>query len=404
MENARSRTIARYALTLVLALPLLAPVGQAAAADHGDAPLQANDRQGDIGDTFFFLDPNDNSRAVLAMTVQGFITPGEAVNFGFFDQRIRYRFELETTGDAKPDHFIHFAFTEKTLSGATAQTATVTSTFFEPITGAPTTVATLSAAPGARTITPAAGMLFFAGIVDDPFFFDIPGFGRFVASVNGGAPNASLLSRGRDTFAGYNTLAIALTIPVAQLQALLEQGVTAVGLNSVTFRPTSSKITLKKPGKKVPVKQRIDRAGNPAVNVALIPFGRKNEFNKSTTEDDAKGLFVGDIAATLQKFGTNQTNIGVLAEVAVTNGDFLHLNLTTANTGPGGGDNVGAGFANGRRLKDDVIDIILTIVNNGAALGDSVPANDIPLLDNFPFFAFPHQPRDPGVIDDLTRN
>jgi hypothetical protein len=403
MEVTRGRTALRRVLLLALVLSLIALVRQASAADHGDAPLQANDRQGDIGDTYFFLDPNDNTRVILAMTVQGFIVPGEAVNFGFFDQRVRYRFELETTGDAKPDHFVHFAFSEKTLSGATAQTATVTSTFFEPFTG-PTTVATLTAAPGARTITPAGGALFFAGIVDDPFFFDIPGFARFVSSVNGGVPNPSVLTRGRDTFAGYDTLAIALSLPVAQLQALLEPGVTAVGLNSVTFRPTSAKISLKKPGKKVAFKQRIDRAGNPAVNVALIPFGRKNEFNKATTEDDAKGVFAGDIVATLAKFGTNQANIDALAGVAVAKGDFLHLNLTTANSGPGGGDNGGAGFPNGRRLKDDVIDIILTIVANGSPLGDSVSANEIPVLDNFPFFAFPHQPRDPGVTDDLTRN
>ena len=403
MENARSRTIARYALTLALALPLLAPVGQAAAADHGDAPLQANDRQGDIGDTFFFVDPNDNARVVLAMTVQGFITPGEAVNFGFFDQRVRYRFELETTGDAKPDHFIHFAFSDKALSGANAQTATVTSTFFEPFTG-PTTVATLSAAAGARTTTVSGGAFFFAGIVDDPFFFDIPGFARFAASVNGGVPDPTTLARGRDTFAGYNTLAIAISLPVAQLKALLIPGLNIIGLNSVTFRPLSAKITDKKPAKKVAVKQRIDRAGNPAVNVALIPFGRKNEFNKATTEDDAKGLFAGDIVATLQKFGTNQTNIDALAGVAVAKGDFLHLDLTVGNSGLGGGNNAGAGFPNGRRLRDDVIDTILTIVANNAPLGDSVPANDIPLLNNFPYFAFPHQPRDPGVTDDLTRN
>lgn len=388
---------------LVFALALVLPTDRTMAADHGDAPLQANDRQGDIGDTYLFLDPNDNTRLVFAMTTQGFITPGEAVNFGFFDQRVRYRFELETTGDAKPDHFIHVAFTDKSLSGANPQVATITSTFFEPFTG-PSTVATLSAAPGARTITPSGGVLFFAGIVDDPFFFDIPGFARFVSSVNGGTPNPSLLSRGRDTFAGYNTLAIAFSLPVAQVQALMAPGLNVLGVNSVTFRPTNAKITTKKPGKKVAPKQRIDRAGNPAVNVALIPFGRKNEFNKATTEDDAKGLFAGDIVATLQKFGTSQANIDALAGVAVATGDFLHINLATANTGPGGGDNTGAGFPNGRRLRDDVIDIILTIVNNGGAFGDSVPANELAILDNFPFFAFPHQPRDPGNTDDLTRN
>ena len=59
---------------------------------------------------------------------------------------------------------------------------------------------------------------FFAGEVDDPFPFDIPGFARFVASVLGGAPDPTLLTRGRDTFAGYNTLAIALRFPVSLLR------------------------------------------------------------------------------------------------------------------------------------------------------------------------------------------
>jgi hypothetical protein len=37
----------------------------------------------------------------------------------------------------------------------------------------------------------------------------------------------------------------------------------------------------------------IDRMGNPAVNVALIPFNRKNEYNQGTPTDDAKLRFGG---------------------------------------------------------------------------------------------------------------
>ena len=56
-------------------------------------------------------------------------------------------------------------------------------------------------------------MSFFAGEVDDPFFFDIPGFLRFVAPTNlGQAPDPTQLQRGRDTFAGYNTLAEVLRV------------------------------------------------------------------------------------------------------------------------------------------------------------------------------------------------
>jgi hypothetical protein len=89
--------------------------------------------------------------------------------------------------------------------------------------------------------------------------------------------------------------------------------------------------------------------------------------------------------------------------VAVVRGDFLRLNLNQANSGPGGGNNTGAGFPNGRRLGDDTIDTILFFVANQNPLGDNVNANDLPLRNLFPFFAPSQQPRDAGV-DDNTRN
>jgi hypothetical protein len=78
--------------------------------------------------------------------------------------------------------------------------------------------------------------------------------------------------------------------------------------------------------------------------------------------------------------------------------------VTKPNTGTGGGTNPEAAFPNGRRLGDDVIDTILTIVANGATLGDSVDGNDVPYRNKFPFLAPPHQPQAPGVLDDGTRN
>ncbi len=144
--------------------------------------------------------------------------------------------------------------------------------------------------------------------------------------------------------------------------------------------------------------------GNPAVNVALIPFARKDEHNFATPEDDADGQFANDIVATLTALGTNATNIGILASVAVTNGDYLRLNTQTANVGPMGGNNAGAGFPNGRRLADDTIDTILFFVANQNTLGDNVNASDVPPGNTFPFLALSQQPRDPGVIDDNTRN
>ncbi len=380
------------------------------AADHGDAPFVSGSvPNADIGDGFLFLDPNDNTKLVIAMTLQGFIPAGEAVNFSVFDPLLTYRFELETTGDATPDRFITVTFSRKVTSGVTPQRATIT---VQGRTGrrlarfrADTTPSSLSGTSPTPVVTPVTtrfGVVdFFAGEVDDPFTFDIPGFARFIASVLGGAPNPALLQRGRDTFAGYNNLAIALRLPVSLLGNVAGN---IVGLNATT---RGFFINPNRPGRPGRPDRQFDRAGNPAVNVALIPFPRKDEHNRATTEDDANGRFADSIVATLTALGTNQANIDLLASLAVTNGDFLRVNLGIPNSGPGGGNSAAAAFPNGRRLGDDVIDTILTVVTNGAiTTGTSTGPNEVPLSDAFPFFAATHQPFTPGPAgeDDRTRN
>ena len=380
----------------------LAAPGAARAADHGDAPNVAGDQAADLGDTYLFLDPTDNTKVVLIMTFRGFIVPGEAVNFTSFDPNVLYRFEVENTGDAKADAFIDVKFSPRTAPNV-PQTATVTLPGKNKHFNAPTTIATQAATAPEPTVTtdPVSGVGFFAGEVDDPFFFDIPAFSRFLASIKAGAPDPTVFARGRDTFAGYNIQAIAIRVPVELIRGKADNNV--VGVDAVTLRRGQSvgrNGVIKSSGKF----RQIDRSGNPAVNVALIPFARKNEYNSSTTVDDAKGKFANDIVGILKGLGTDDAHIAALAGVAVTKGDFEHLDLSIANTGTGGGNNAEAAFPNGRRLGDDAIDTILTIIANGTTLGDNVNANDVPFRDTFPFLAPPHQPQPAGTIDDLTRN
>jgi hypothetical protein len=247
---------------------------------------------------------------------------------------------------------------------------------------------------------------FFAGEVDDPFFFDIPGFARFINSVRVGAPDATLLDRGRDTFAGYNVLSIALRMPLS----LVKGSGAKVG---ATFQTQRHNVQTPKGGeiKGVGAFKTIDRLGVPGVNVAFIPFNRKNSYNAALPKDDAAGAFAGSddgIVATLTALGTDPAHIGILAGVAVAYGDMLILDTGVVNTqtGPGGGgDNAAAAFPNGRRLMDDVIDTVLFLVTNeGLTTGDHVNASDILPNNSFPFVAPSQQPRDPGVIDDNTRN
>ena len=88
----------------------------------------------------------------------------------------------------------------------------------------------------------------------------------------------------------------------------------------------------------------------------------------------------------------------------VTPSEMLRLNMsippcstTCSPFGVLGGDT--AGFPNGRRLADDVIDISLRVVLGvlleqnkplSETIGDEVNANDVAFNDAFPYVAYPH--------------
>jgi hypothetical protein len=85
---------------------------------------------------------------------------------------------------------------------------------------APTTVAssTDEVAPDpVVTFDPESRIQFFAGMVDDPFFFDVPAELLYRDSRIANQINPAVFRRGRDTFAGYYVLAIALSVPKGRL-------------------------------------------------------------------------------------------------------------------------------------------------------------------------------------------
>jgi hypothetical protein len=411
------------------------------AADHGDAPTASLDQSADIADVFFFLDPNDNNNAILIATVHGFIVPGEAVNFGIFDPGIRYRLALEINGDAQADKFIDVTFSPRTggvdeqntadgeeaLEVPFAQTATVKlpkltgfngGTFTNlPVLNPNLTTGTPNT-PGSTDIA-STGIKFFAGEVDDPFFFDIPGFSRFIASIRTtGTPDVTRLDRGRDSFAGYNILAIALSIP----KAMLKKNSDVIGVRFLTQRRTET-ATKKGTTLSEGAFRTVDSMGNPAVNVALIPFSKKNKYNGVEPSKAVPNKLAGDIVRTLAALGlpTDEDppnpNFAALAAVAVNAGDYLRLDLSKANTPAdkvGGGDPTAPnGFPNGRRLRDDTVDILLNIITQGAvSMGDHTNSSisQFPQTATFPFLAPAQQPVNsadptmPFLTDDKTQN
>ena len=232
MSACTSRLLKSTLAVAMAAITFLAGLPPSMAADHGDAPFASVKRSGDLNDLYVFRDPNDNSRVAVILTLVGFTVPSEAVNFSVFDHELVFEFEFETTGNARPDRLIQVRFSRKRTSGATPQTATIIlcrdQCSESPPIGRRFRALTTSSNLGDTAPTPTIthgprGIQFFAGSADDPFFFDIPGFNRFVASVLAGAANPALLQRGRDSFAGYNTLVIAFSFPVSFFGPLAQQ-------------------------------------------------------------------------------------------------------------------------------------------------------------------------------------
>lgn len=402
-------------VTALIAGILFAPFSNIKAADHAESTSVAKDPGADLADTFAFLSPNDNTRVVLSMTFDGFLVPSQALNLGYFSPDILYRFEIENNGDAIPDQFIDVTFSPQTARNA-PQTASITMYRRKGIRNpptysrftAPTTVSnfTSAGAPFVATTDPISQISFFAGLTDDPFYFDIVGFNRFTTSVLAGSPNPAALNRARDSFAGYNVHSIAVEVPAHLLRGSADN---VIGVNAVTLRQRNS--VRQNNGQVINSGDyvQVDRGGVPAVNTALIPFPRKNEFNAATPYDDANLLFADSIIASLTALGTSQSNIIILANVAVFKGDYLRLNLGTPNMGQGFGERITTqnytGFPNGRRIGDDTIDTLIYFITNQAITnGDNVNSNEVPLTNTFPFYGRPHQPMENPTVDDRTRN
>jgi hypothetical protein len=126
-----------------------------------------------------------------------------------------------------------------------------------------------------------------------------------------------------------------------------------------------------------------DQMGRPAINTVFNHGNDKNTFNVTQPADQrtaktANGetflqLFTDELEAL---GGYNATQATAIAEILLP--DILTFDYSKS-----------AGFLNGRRLQDDVIDIELNLVTNGKITGDGVgPHTDY--LPDFPYLGNPH--------------
>jgi len=295
----------------------------------------------------------------------------------------------------------------------------------------------LLAAAAVHTL-PADSMRVFAGPRDEGFYVDLMGNFDLL----------NLRNPGVDTTSGFNVHTIALEVPKDRFEdAGDEDGI--IGVWSTASR--SKKTVLRDGGSpEVSGKQvQVSRLGNPLVNEVLLPLSIKDKYNATEPEDDGEFIapyitdpgttpvgnltlvpvlnaFVDNCIPTTGRFDLDLVLLsgipaGVLGlpgtqdtqnEDGPVKADVLHLNTNVAPTtdtysplGAFGGDV--AGFPNGRRVGDDVLDIaakaaggaileLLDLIPDPGCpvslqLSDNVDENDTDYLEHFPYLGTPHQ-------------
>ena len=197
---------------LILGIAALALVGFfMISADHIDAPA-VQGGSSDITDFYAFQGENTNNMVFVA-NVQGLLSPS-ATATATFDENVLIEFNIDTTGDNVEDFVIQAIPRDGKMYffGPTVPTATGLNSAIE--TMATQSVVDITNYGSSANVATNAGMSFFAGPRDDPFFFD---FAQYSAIIGGTA--TSFNNHGSDTFAGSNVMSVVVEVPKSMIGA-----------------------------------------------------------------------------------------------------------------------------------------------------------------------------------------
>ena len=279
----------------------------------------------------------------------------------------------------------------------------------------------------------------FAGTVDDPFFIDL---GAAFDSLNfrmgvGGVLTPKVDGDDKhnyapDAVAGFNVNSIVLEVPITMLTVdgklhPASDKDAVIGTYGTTSRP---KLTVRRSPNPLVTSgafQQVQREGNPLINELIIGTGSKDKFSMSDPSNDSQfaSFFLDPLLAKIfASFGipvppAPRTDLLplVVYQAPICPGcgpndsgpiaDLMRLNTGIPPTPVASqkrlgflvGDN--AGFPNGRRPIDDVVDIASRAVGGiladpvkyGTPIGDGVNLNELGYRNTFPFVQPAHNGR-----------
>ena len=354
-------------------MAMICIASQAISADHVDGPRATNAGALvalDLNDLYVFVSPVNRNNTVLALTTGGRVGITNPVTFlpgAVFE--IRVSNDGNKTNDeitfqivfSNPDRFGRQNYTVRLIRRN--QSGNVPAVVARGVTG--------------QQVAGSLGIKVQAGVFDDPFFFDSTAFGKFRTNVQNNVPlpdrAAPFLTGPFSNGFPENTLAIVIELPRKELQSSPSNPNITVWLRAL--RPDGS---------------QFDRTGLPAINTAtLFNFPGKQSlqdaFNSLVPADDLGlieeaasriNLIYGlPLEGKAQNGGPNARQVA-----AVVLPDVMPFDTTST-----------AGFLNGRRLADDVIDAELNLLTGGVLKSDRVN-NDSTFLNKFPYLAAARKP------------
>ena len=419
------------------------------ASSHREAPAITEDCAADNTDVYAFISPEDPDKLVIVASTIPLAEPSSGPSFYGFSDRLRYEIHVDNDGDAISDIVYQFNFNTQIRDDTTSLYNTgpiaspddssltrVQSYDLLRIVGGSTEVVVKDAPVAPPNVGPASfpgdgyesvaqqaivetgdGLKVFAGPRDDSYFADYRAIFDLFQFGSGG---------GTDTFAGHNVLSLVLQVPIADIAAggmrpaAGTTGPTSVAGIHATTNERRTRVWKAPAGPQVSRGNfvQVSRAGMPLTNTLVIPLRDKDSFNRTSPHldfDNYGGSFFNPAIVeqlnTVAGANCPPTTIGSLSTFAASTvgdpggdresnilalyapfgaklADLLRIKITEGQTF------ADTEFPNGRKLDDDVMDRVLTLlcakIKTGIAIGDGVEANDVPFGSAFPFLAKPH--------------
>lgn len=168
------------------------------AADHTDSPAVQADSTLDIGDFYaWHKGTGANQTLVTVLTFDGLKAPGTAATY---NPDALYTIHIDNSGDTTSEHKIYVRFGKNRNDEWGVQVINLPGAP-GPIAGAVDTV-----------IDGGNNTKVYAGMRDDPFFFDLQGFQDTLST------GTLAFDKTRDSFKGTNTNTIVLEMPMSAAQ------------------------------------------------------------------------------------------------------------------------------------------------------------------------------------------